>query len=339
MSDGLITRAIILGGSHGWDESGFAGVRPFPLMPVAHSPLICHTLRWLSEAGIRHVTICTNEGWRLGKSALSDGALRHLHLSYYMDLIPRGAAGCVRDAAAQFGGDRFLVCDATILPDCDLATLFQEHESSAALMTVVVAPGEETNSAPLAARLRPVGAYLLEREALESVPEAGFQDLKEMLIPQLYRGNQPVATFQLPRSFGRITDVHSYLALCASAAIRLAKSEANWPGYRRVRESFVHETAQVADPSRLIGPVLVGAGSRVAATATVVGPTTIGTDCEVRRDAVLCSSVLWDQVEVGERAVVDHAIVTDGARLKPASRVEYLLFRGGSVDELAVGAI
>jgi NDP-sugar pyrophosphorylase family protein len=323
------TRAILLGGGPGWDESGFAAIRPYPLMPVAHTPLICHMLRWLALGGVRNATICTNETWRLSRSLLNSTAGPNMRVSYYVDIAPRGAAGCVRDAAAQFGGQRFIVCDGTILPDCDLDALLQHHLASRADMTVAVTR-ERLPQDGLAQRLSPCGIYVLEQSVLAEIPPRGFQDLKEMLLPRLYGRGANVSTFLLRRPCPRVVGLNSYLSVCATTSIQLASASASWPGYRRVGSAFVHESAVVEAPDRLIGPVLVGAETHIAADASVVGPTTIGAQCRVQRAAVVCASVLWDDCEVGPRAVVDHAVLADGARVPSGRRVDHAVLPGTS---------
>lgn len=320
-------RAIILGGGPGWDESGFAAVRPYPLMPVAHSPLVCHTLLWLARHGIGKITVCTNEAWRLGRSLLARAASTSEDVTYFIDAAPRGTAGCVRDAAEQFGGERFLVCDGTILPDMDLVPLLRHHDHSGAGLTVVVT-GERVQRDGVAQRLSPVGVYILDRAILAEVPEKGFQDLKEMLLPKLYARNIKVTTYLAPRACPRVIGLNSYLALCAAAALRLAAQSNPWPGYRRHEDSFIHESARVENPEHLVGPVLVGAETHIASDVSIIGPATIGARCTIESQAVICSSVLWDLCRVGRRAVVDHAVLADGARLTGGRRIDHTLLPG-----------
>ena len=319
-----LTRGVILGGSHGWDETGFASVCPLPLMPIAHTPLVGHTLRWFADAGISDITICTNEGWRVGPGLLADPALRGLQITYYSDLAPRGAAGCLRDAGMLFGGDRFVCCDGTILPDVDPVEFIQHHLNRKAALTVGVSADEATE--PGAARRgRPLGIYVVESDSLAEVPENGYQDLKEMLVPRLHQKSLIVTTYLADRPCARLSDMQSYLAICADAAVRLARLNVRWDGYRRVSQSQVHETAQVHNPQKLIGPVLIGPGTTIGPDVTIVGPTTIGGGCSVERGAVICSSVIWDRCKILERAVVDHAVVTDGAVIAANVRVDHTL--------------
>lgn len=320
-------RAIILGGGPGWDESGFTSIRPLPLMPVAHWPLVCHTLLWLTRHGIRDITVCTNEAWRLGTRMLAHAAAALEDVTYFIDCAPRGTAGCIRDAAEQFGGQRFLVCDGTILPDIDLAPLLAEHERSKAQVTVVVTPDRNGRDG-LAQRLSPVGIYVLEREVLDCVPASGFRDLKEMLLPKLYTSNVPVATYQVPHPCPRVIGLNSYLALCAEAAIRLAKQNSEWPGYCRRGEAYIHQSARVDGRARLIGPVLVGAESRISADATIIGPVTIGAHCTIEAEAAVSSSVIWDWCVVGRRSIVDCCVLADGAQLPAGRRINHILLPG-----------
>lgn len=296
-------------------------------MPVAHTPLIAHTMQWLSGAGVSRITVCSNDSWRVGRDLLHHAGLPSVHVTHYIDGAPRGAAGCVRDAADQFGGERFVVCDGTILPDCDLGAILKHHEQSRAVLTVVVTRERQIQDGQ-AQRLGPVGIYVVERSALEDVPTNGYQDLKEMLVPRLYARGAAVTTCLVRHTCLRVVGVESYLKMCATAAVRLARQKMIWPGYQRVGDAYLHESADVDATDRLVGPVLVGPGTRIERGVTVVGPTTIGRDCLIRSSAVICSSVLWDGCMVDERAVVDHAVASDGAHVPAGQRLDHTLLPG-----------
>ena len=75
-----------------------------------------------------------------------------------------------------------VVVEGTVLPELSLRDLFDEHRAAKAAMTVAASAEPSGDGG-----LRPAGIYVIERRALEHVPETGFQDVKETLIPRLYR--------------------------------------------------------------------------------------------------------------------------------------------------------
>lgn len=303
-------RGIVLAGVHAWGNCPLEGVIARPLLPVGERPLIWHILRWIGDEGVRASTICGNGDTKTLRRRLGVSTEDNLALHYCEDSVPRGPAGCARDAAMSCSADLFVVVDGTILPKIDLQSMLDEHMRQEAVLTIAAmspAPGN------MDASLTPAGVYIISRSALMHVPDAGYQDIKESLIPKLYKLRLPVATHIVPAgSVRRVYDAASYLSVNLWAVESMMSGEAP-SGYRRVGDAWVHETAQVADTARLVGPVLVGAGAVVEAGAVVVGPATLGARSRVCRDAVVSYSSLWSECRVGQGAIVDHCVLTDGA--------------------------
>ncbi len=314
------TAGIVLAGVHRWGESEFDWLLPRPLLPVVHTPLICHVVRWLRDGGMPATGICANSISRLVRHVLGDGSRADMDLVYYEDWTPRGPAGCVRDVADYLTAERLVVVDATILPACDLGALLAAHEASGAALTVVVSPDPEVPG-PGRARQVPQGIYVLERSALAHIPEAGYQDLKEVLVPRLHALNLPVMTHTLPAPLPRVTDMMSYLQVNAVALASVCHADAPPPGYQRVGAGLVHESATVSHPERFIGPFLVGPRTVIGESATLVGPVTIGADCTIERGAVVSGSVLWERCVIEAGANVDECVLDHGLRVAPGAGV------------------
>src|SRR5262245_21961592 len=132
------TRGIILAGSYNWGDSVFERLLPRPLLPVAQRPLISYGLQWLYEGGIGAVTVCANNGLKAVRARFAAEPPPGVCVDYYEDRLPRGPAGCLRDAALFCGADTFVVTDGTAIPVLPLDELLDTHRSSGAAVTVVV---------------------------------------------------------------------------------------------------------------------------------------------------------------------------------------------------------
>jgi mannose-1-phosphate guanylyltransferase len=319
---------IVLAGVHRWDDSGFDELHPRPLMPVVHTPLVCHILAWLRNAGVGQATICANSASRQLRHALGDGTAVGVDVDYYEDWMPRGPAGCIRDAGALGDAERIVVTDGTILPECDLDALLREHSTSGAAMTIVAASDPESSDRN-GEQLMPVGIYVLSRSLLEHIPDTGYQDIKEVLLPRLHARDVSVRVHKLPAPCPRIADAGSYIALNACALGRLSRTVRLPPGYQRAGRSIVHESAHIAAPDRLVGNVLIGPETMVAPGATVIGPVVIGAECVIEAAAVVGQSVVWDGCRIARGAAVSHCVLGDGAEVK----AETVLRHGVSAGE------
>jgi NDP-sugar pyrophosphorylase family protein len=313
-ADGI--SAVVLAGTHHWSGSSFERLAPRPLVPVALTPLISYTLRWLRSGGVRRAAICANGTSALLEAIFGDGAELGMELHYCRDDTPRGPAGCVRDAAPRAGSETLVVTGATALPTVDLADLLGAHRASGAAATAAVHRGRQPFAPPT-----PGGVYVFERRALAHVPESGFQDIKESLIPKLHRAGEGVAAYQSGGSGLSVVNAQTYLAVNQWMVERLAQEDG---------ATLVHPSAQVERGARLVGPVQLGAGARVEAGATIVGPTSIGPGSTVGRGALVARSVVWSRCAVGEGSVVhgcvlgNEAVVPSGSRLFNAVRPQPL---------------
>jgi len=294
---------VLLAGGYHWSDAAFPSLLPRPLLPVALHPLASYPLRWLRDAGLAHVTLCVNGG---------DGSLRHLllregfeepFLGYHRDASPRGPAGCLRDATRASEAQTFVVAEATLIPSVDLGDVIRQHRASGAALTVVThrAGGRARDIA------MPTGIYVFDRRALEQVPDTGFHDIKENLVPRLYRSGERVASYVAPTAGPRIFDAETYLAVNHWMIERMHAASPS--------ECEAIRTDRISPSATLIGPVLLGPHVEIQAGATIVGPTAIGGYSVIGTGAVVSRSVLWAHSAVGSRASVDRSLLAEGARV------------------------
>ncbi len=300
---------VVLVGTHPWRNSAFDRLPPRPLIPVAHRPLISYSLAWLRDSGIQNVTVCANRETQ----ALETRLLRHvpegLTVTYQEDTMPRGAAGAVRDAMAASDADTFVVAEGTAIPNVDLQALLLAHRASGAVATVVGYSPSTPDGIPGAQV--PNGIYVFNREALNALPLRGFHDIKENLIPQLYRSGQRVVAYTASSANPRVMGASSYLAANEWMVENLVTCGQPLDGYFRSGDSLIHVDAMIADDAVFVGPVLVAPGARVMSGAVVVGPSSIGCDATVGRGVLVSRSAIWRRSVVGDHSVADRCIVAD----------------------------
>jgi carbonic anhydrase/acetyltransferase-like protein (isoleucine patch superfamily) len=233
-----------------------------------------------------------------------------MRVDYLEDWSPRGAAGCVRDAGIKSDADTFVVADGTSVPVVDVDELLEAHHAAGAAITVVV-------GADAAGRLRPSGVYVFARRVFDFIPEDGFQDIKEKLIPRLYGAGEHVSTHMASVVAPRVVNTDTYLALNQWAVERAPQHLDPEDGFRVSGEAVVHDSATVDPGARLLGPVLLGPRVSVHEGATLVGPVTLGPGTTVGRGAVVSRSVVWSGCVIGEGAFVDRCMMADGSTIGP----------------------
>jgi NDP-sugar pyrophosphorylase family protein len=309
------TAGIVLVGTHPWTNSAFDRLVPRTLLPVAHRPLISYALAWLNDAAIDDVAVCANRETRVLRLQLLGHVPDGMRLSYHEDAMPRGPAGSLRDARLASDADTFVVAEGTAIPNVNLHDLLACHHSSGALVTIVAhtEPGRHGNPAAQV----PCGIYVFDRRALDVVPDAGFYDIKENLIPQLYRSGERVTVYPTASAAPRVRDASSYLAVNGWMVEHLVTQGEQPEGYVTSGNCVHHSDAVIADDAVLVGPVLVGPGARVMSGAVIVGPASIGREATIERGALVSRSAIWRRSRVGERAVADRCIIGDDSVVAP----------------------
>jgi mannose-1-phosphate guanylyltransferase len=235
-----------------------------------------------------------------------------MNYSYREDPMPRGAAGCVRDAADAEACDTYVVTDGAAVPTgVDLPELLQSHRASGAEATVVVyaQPGRRGTTGAVI----PVGIYVLNRAALECIPTRGFFDVKEHLIPKLYHAGVQVLPHWITRVVPRVPNAQTYLAVNGMVTESLVSDNLVPGGYHRRGEALIHADASVAADATLAGPVIVGQGAEIRSRAVVIGPTSIGCDVVINAGALVSRSAVWRRSAIKPGAMVDSCIIGDGA--------------------------
>ena len=299
---------IVLAGSFAWSDSRLDRLRARPLLPVALQPLISYTFRWLQQSGVEDAVVCLNQASRSVRAAV-EGDGHGLRLAVHEDLLPRGPAGCARDAGLASDADTFVIADSCAIPTVDLADVLVTHRASGAIATVVVEreqPREWSHRPSV-----PSGMFVFERRALELVPEKGFQDIKENLIPRLYQAGEHVAAHVARVRTIRVRNAKTYVDANYMTLAGMLQRGVVPRDFVLSGDALIHKSAQVDPGSRILGPVLVGPDCRIMPRATVVGPSVLGAGTAVAFDAVLSRSLAWESCVVGPRSVVDGCVLAD----------------------------
>jgi NDP-sugar pyrophosphorylase family protein len=302
--------AIILAGSHTWQSNPFEVLCQRPLLPVVNLPLIAHGLRWLAAGGVKHAVICVNSGIVALHQRIGGGRPFGIDLHFYEDRVPRGPAGCVRDAAEIVPADEWVILDGNIIPGPALGAMLDEHAASGADVTVGVNQSAGTDER-LVGENSPAGIYVFTRNAVAQVPVTGYQDIKERLIPGLTAIGRRVQAFVSAEPTPRVNSLDAYILAQEWLLERVLQGRVELSGYEISNGKCIHRSAVVAPNARLVGPVMVGPGSTIAEDVIIVGPTVIGAESRVDANAIVATSVLWDQVQVRRNARLKQCLVAN----------------------------
>jgi mannose-1-phosphate guanylyltransferase len=340
-------QALVLAGGEGTRLRPLTLTTPKPVMPLAGRPFLSFMLDWVHSHGADEVILSCGFMSDAVKSVLGD-IYEGMRLRHVIEEEPLGTAGPVRLAYDEgLIGERVLVLNGDVLTDIDLTAELERHERTGARATLALYPVEDTSSYgvvptddsgqviefiekgsgdPPTDRIN-AGAYVLERDVIESIPAGTAVSFEREVFPALVGGG--LYSYDAAGYWIDIGTPERYL-------------EATWD----LLAGRVHSTLPPRDETgSLIYENCLLAGAHVGPQSVLGRHCSVGTDARVERsvlhervhvgaDAAVIESVLGERVRVGERARVGpdamvganavieaDAVVGLGARVEPGATV------------------
>jgi mannose-1-phosphate guanylyltransferase len=327
-------QALVLAGGEGTRLRPLTYTTPKPVMPLAGRPYLAYALDWLHGHGVDEVILSCgfmSEGVKRVLGDIYDG----MRLRYVVETEPLGTAGPVRLAHDEdLLEERLFVLNGDVLTDIDLTAELGEHERAGARVTLALYPVGDTSaygvvptdekgrvqaflekaSGDVPTNRINAGAYVVEREVVDSIPSGRAVSFEREIFPGLVgRGLQGYA------AAGYWIDIGTperYL-------------EATWDllaGRVASRLPARDETGSLV----LEGCLVSGAH---------VGPQSVlGRHCSVGSDARIDRSVLHDRVIVAADAAVGESVLAEGVRVGERARIGpgAMIGAGATIGEGAV---
>jgi len=286
-------------------------------MPLAGRPFLSFMLDWLRSHGVDEVILSSGFGSDAVKLVLGD-IYDGMRLRYVIEEEPLGTAGPVRLAHDEdVLEERLLVLNGDVLTDIDLTAELEQHQRTGARATLALHPVEDTSSygvVPTAADGQVeafiekgggdaptnginAGAYVIEREVIDSIPAGRAVSFEREVFPSLV--GEGLYGFDAAGYWIDIGTPERYL-------------EATWDLLAgRVRSSLPprDETGSLVYENCLLSGAHVGPQS------------VLGRHCSVGTDARVERSVLHERVHVGADAAVVEAVLAERVRVGERARV------------------
>lgn len=298
-----------------------------PALPVVGRPLIHYTLDLLHRSGVDEVVVNVHHKPETISAAAARASLDSMVLCYSEEPVILGTAGGLKRAAPLLGRDTFLLLNGDTLIEVDLEAMVSFHKKKRGKATLLLRPREDgADYTPVQmdrrGRIRSLkegsatgtplmfaGVWVLEPEVLDLIRADGFSRLEVDVLPQLIKDGVALGYVQDVEWFDLGTP-RRYLSACLDVVER-----GLW------RDLWLARRLSTASGSRPEEAVVVaGDGVTVEPEASFTGPVVLGSRVTVARGATVQRSVLWDDVVVGEDALVRNSIVAQGVKLAPKSR-------------------
>jgi len=332
-------KAILLAGGLGTRLRPLTENLPKPMASVGNRPWLEHLLLHYRNQGIREFVIAVKHYRLMIESHLGDGSKYGVRIDYAVEKELLGTAGAIKNAEALLG-DRFVVVNADIIHQIDLASALQFHDRHGGAVTicltevddpshygvvVTTAAGEITRfvekpkPAEAPSNLINAGIYLMDRRALDYIPSGRAVSIEKETFPLLIADNcgvygHPIGGYWMDMgTTARYRQVHWDLLdrrfpLPIESESRLGDSEQGiWLG----------GNVRTGQGVLLIPPVMIGNDVTIG-DRSVIGPyAVIGSGSRIGSNVRIARSILWDRCEIRSGAQLQECIFGSGSQAGP----------------------
>ncbi len=323
-------QALILAGGEGTRLRPLTSTIPKPVVPLANRPHMAFMIDWLRVHGVDDVILSCGFLAAGVRDVLGDGASLGVRLRYVEEPRPLGTGGALR-YAGELLGERFLMLNGDVLCDLDLSAQLAQHERTGARATIALVPVEDPSAYGLVrlaadraveeflekpspdeidTDLINAGASILERSVLEDMAPPGTNiSIERDVFPTLVGDG----LFGFPAD-GYWLDIGTPERYLQGTFDILEGNVATTVGEALAQGHGVNaDGAEVA--GRLVAPVLVGPGTRIAESAIVGGRVALGPGVSIGEGAHIEGSVLLEGTTVGAGSTIRSAIIAPGCSI------------------------
>jgi exosortase len=323
-------KAIILAGNRDFGRCPLATRLPTALWPIAGQTALEHLLVNLANQGIRQVTICySGDDMSLNESIHAD---TRLEIKFLDEPLPVGPAGCIRDASDKENDELLLVLPANIINPPEIDFLLNAHHQGEVELTVLLNPGL-TNGKHIE---QTSGIYICNSSIVKHIPERGYFDIKEGLIPVILRAGKKIHAATLPKHVGNFRNRQQYLFAVNNYLADDPELQTDLKLIKNVDSQNIWTAADatVDQGAQLFGLVVIMSGTRISKGAVVIGPTILGNNVVIGKDSIVVNSVFWDGVQAGADCQIQRCVIDYNTTLKTNTIIQNKSIAGKSGKKL-----
>ena len=316
-------KAVIMVGRPDFGRCSIATRLNRALWPLAGKPVLQRLLEHISSQGIRKFVICGSEDLCQIRERLEIPL--YMDVTFRQERLPRGSAGCIYDAANREEDDLIFVLPATMTSPPDLHKLMEEHRNHNSPITIFFNPPSESGQESA----NEAQIYICESGILEHIPEAGYCDLKEGLLPKLIRADIPVAAGDLSDHTGSYTNWNEYISAVGDFLVSVSSEQRILKGYSKHPEYpsvYIQNNVTIHPASRIAGPVIIGSNSVLGSDVVVCGPSLIESNVIVESESVLCECALWPNVRIKPGCSLQNCLIDTNRVVLKKTRASQKLF-------------
>lgn len=293
---------------------------PKLLFPVTGKPILERTIEHLSSFGVDEVILAVNYFADRLREYFGE-EYRRVRIKYSLEPKPLGTGGPIAFARQYYRSETLLAMNGDILSEIDLDAMRRLHESNEALATIALHEVddptrfgvarldehsritefvEKPKLADAPSRLINAGAYLLEPQAVDRIPEGRKVIIEREVFPALASEGKLFGYVHSGTWFdiGNISDFRNANFALLEKKKTVDKIE-----------------ARIAQSAELTDPVLIGEHAIVEERAKLGPRTIIGRRARIHTNANVAETVVFDDAEIGSDSSIEGAVIGNSVRI------------------------
>lgn len=288
-------RAIVLSAGYGTRLWPLTEDRTKPAIPILGKPLVGYVAEYLAGYGIDEIVVNLHHRPESVRRALGDGGRFGVELHYVEEPVILGTSGALDNTREFFERETFVVVNGKIITDIDLNAAIETHRKMNAISTLILLPniGRERFSVveTEGGRIKGFGRTPVETdEGPAPLMFTGIHIMEPRILEYVPRG-----VFS-----DSVTDVYPK-AMANGEILAAHVASGKWRELSTLKRYLDISVELLREQGMTM---IAGANNLVPATATV-------------RD-----SVLWDDVEIGEGARINRAVLADKVKIDANEVIE-----------------
>ena len=312
-------KAVVLAGGLSLKAHPLTEDTPKPMLPVANKPLLEYLISFLKSNGIEDIIITLGDCPEKFITYFGHGEKWGVNIKYCIEPYPLGTAGCLRNARPYFDSDPFMVINGGTLMQVNIGSMISFHKENNALATI--GEMQEGNS------LSHIGIYVFKQKVFDFIPNTGYFDIKEQLLPLLKTEKRSVYSFQLTGYCNGLFTIPDYMH--ANGDILQNKIMA-W------EDNELNDSSKIEPNVAPLESTVIGNNCNIHESVKFIGPLAIGNNCNIEEGVIVNNSIIWSDCHLKKGATVNHCFIGRGCCIPRNADVSNMAFFG---KEHAVGSI
>lgn len=317
----MALKAVVMAGGKGTRLRPITYSIPKPLVPIAGKPCIDYTINSYYRAGVKNVIITT--GYKF--ESLIMGVLEFKNddqnILFSVEKEAAGTAGSVK-LVREFIDDTVIIGSGDTLADFNISDMLKFHKEKGSKLTIGLTTVDDPSQFGIVelkddvvtrflekpskdetfSNLINAGIYIMEPEIIDHIPPGVQYDFSKQLFPKLMKEGETIYGYTGEGTWldtGRPNDMI------------------------RANQIMTEKYGTESDNGNISGKVIIKT-RRLGAVNTdtiIEGPTYIGENVTVGKNAVIKRSAIYDGVTIGDNVEISDSILMESSRVRDGTQI------------------